>query len=70
LPGVSTETELTEITAEPVVFFDTAGCVFYESVDVEGDDASRSNENEAVVVKKWVDELVRIYVLQGFVELI
>ncbi|QRV84843.1 DNA polymerase alpha subunit A [Ceratobasidium sp. AG-Ba] len=59
LPGVSTEPELAEITAEPVVFFDTAGCEFYEKADAEGgDDASRSNENEATLVKKWVDELV------------
>jgi DNA polymerase alpha-associated DNA helicase A len=59
LPGVSTDTDLAEITAEPVVFFDTAGCEFYEKLDGEGgDDGSRSNENEAAIVKKWVDELV------------
>lgn len=59
LPGVSTDQELDEITAEPVVFFDTAGCEFYEKVDNDGgDEGSRSNENEATVVKKWVGELV------------
>lgn len=59
LPGISTDQALAEVTSEPVVFFDTAGCEFYEKVDNEGgDDGSRSNENEATVVKKWVEELV------------
>ncbi|CAE6467949.1 unnamed protein product [Rhizoctonia solani] len=59
LPGVSTDQELAEVTSEPVVFFDTAGCEFYERVDSEeGGDGSRSNENEATLVKRWVEELV------------
>ncbi|KAG8686809.1 hypothetical protein FRC09_013908 [Ceratobasidium sp. 395] len=59
LPGVSADPELSEVTTEPVVFFDTAGCEFYEKVDADGgDDGSRSNENEATIVKKWVDELI------------
>ncbi|EUC61245.1 P-loop nucleoside triphosphate hydrolase [Rhizoctonia solani AG-3 Rhs1AP] len=60
LPGVSTDQGLAEVTSEPVVFFDTAGCEFYERVDSEGggDGGSRSNENEATLVKKWVEELV------------
>ncbi|KAG8691523.1 hypothetical protein FRC11_002113 [Ceratobasidium sp. 423] len=60
LPGVSTDQGLAEVTSEPVVFFDTAGCEFYERVDNEGggDDGSRSNENEATLVKRWVEELV------------
>ncbi|KAH7337710.1 AAA domain-containing protein [Rhizoctonia solani] len=60
LPGVSTDQGLAEVTSEPVVFFDTAGCEFYERVDNEegGDEGSRSNENEATLVRKWVEELV------------
>ncbi|KAJ1301038.1 hypothetical protein OPQ81_003459 [Rhizoctonia solani] len=60
LPGVSADQGLAEVTSEPVVFFDTAGCEFYERVDNEegGDEGSRSNENEATLVKKWVEELV------------
>jgi DNA polymerase alpha-associated DNA helicase A len=62
LPGVSTDQGLAEVTSEPVVFFDTAGCEFYERADSEGrgDEGSRSNENEATLVKKWVEELVRL----------
>ncbi|QRW25820.1 P-loop containing nucleoside triphosphate hydrolase protein [Rhizoctonia solani] len=53
LPGVSADQGLAEVTSEPVVFFDTAGCEFYERVDGEGDrdEGSRSNENEATLVK-------------------
>ena len=54
----------------PVVFFDTAGCEFFErsEADSEGNvkvvkgslgEGSRSNENEAVVVAKWARKLVR-----------
>ncbi|CAE6428013.1 unnamed protein product [Rhizoctonia solani] len=62
LPGVSTDQGLAEVTSEPVVFFDTAGCEFYERADSEGrgDEGSRSNENEATLVKKWVEELVSV----------
>ncbi|KAG8720180.1 hypothetical protein FRC08_000966 [Ceratobasidium sp. 394] len=71
LPGVSTDAELAEITAEPVVFFDTAGCEFYEKVDAEGgDDGSRSNENEATIVKKWVDELIMVGLTAGQIAII
>lgn len=43
----------------PVVFFDTAGCEFFERTDGSGgDDGSKCNENEAEVVRKWVVELV------------
>ncbi|KAG9082568.1 hypothetical protein FRC06_004931 [Ceratobasidium sp. 370] len=71
LPGVSADAELAEITAEPVVFFDTAGCEFYEKVDAEGgDDGSRSNENEATIVKKWVDELITAGLTAGQIAII
>lgn len=45
-----------EDTAEPMVFIDTAGCGFEESVDVEGE--SKSNEGEAEIVVKHVRSLV------------
>ncbi|KAG8995697.1 hypothetical protein FRB94_008851 [Tulasnella sp. JGI-2019a] len=50
----------------PVIFFDTAGCEYFERVggdDNEGngkgdEEGSRRNENEASVVKIWVGKLV------------
>ena len=52
-----------EVLEPPVVFFDTAGCEFYERT--EGDDGdkvlgegSKSNENEAEIVVKWARKLV------------
>ncbi|WWC94533.1 hypothetical protein V866_001379 [Kwoniella sp. B9012] len=54
--------------APVVVFFDTAGCEFYERT--EGDDqdskksgigeGSKSNENEAGVVTKWARKLIEL----------
>lgn len=49
-----------ELLGTPVVFFDTAGCEYYERLDGDGDEGSRCNENEATVVKNYVDELVSI----------
>lgn len=46
-----------ETLETPVVFFDTAGCEYYERLDGDGDEGSRCNENEATIVKNWVDEL-------------
>lgn len=51
---------------QTMVFFDTAGCEFYERTEGEGDtkgsigEGSKSNENEAVVVCKWARKLVRL----------
>jgi DNA polymerase alpha-associated DNA helicase A len=47
------------------IFFDTAGCEFYERTEGDGEqkslgEGSKSNENEAVVVCKWARKLVRI----------
>ncbi|KAF5392749.1 hypothetical protein D9757_000845 [Collybiopsis confluens] len=53
-----------EILGTPVTFFDTAGCEYFERVDGEGglgsgdEEGSRCNENEAIVVKQWIDGLV------------
>lgn len=54
----SSEEDEKEILGTPVVFFDTAGCEYYERVDGDGDEGSKCNENEVMVVKKWVEELV------------
>ncbi|WVQ79994.1 hypothetical protein IAT38_002095 [Cryptococcus sp. DSM 104549] len=54
---------------ETVVFFDTAGCEFYERTEGEGEggntkgaigEGSKSNENEAEIVAKWARKLVSL----------
>ncbi|KAF8128688.1 AAA domain-containing protein [Boletus edulis] len=52
------EETVQEILGSPVVFFDTAGCEYYERLEGDGDEGSRCNENEALVVKKWTEKLV------------
>ena len=52
------EEEEKEVLCTPVVFFDTAGCEYVERSDGDGDEGSRCNENEATVVKNWVEKLV------------
>ena len=61
LPNVTKtpEEDAQEVLGTPVVFFDTAGCEYFERLEGEGDEGSRSNENEATIVKNWVDTLVR-----------
>lgn len=53
------EEAIKEVLGTPVVFFDTAGCEYFERLEGDGDEGSRCNENEAMVVKSWVDKLVR-----------
>lgn len=48
-----------DVLGFPVVFFDTAGCEYFEKAASPEIDGSKSNENEAVLVKSWVDQLVR-----------
>lgn len=48
----------TEILETPLVFFDTAGCEYFERNEGDSDEGSKCNENEVLVVKKWVDQLV------------
>ncbi|KAI0080422.1 P-loop containing nucleoside triphosphate hydrolase protein [Panus rudis PR-1116 ss-1] len=57
--------EETEVLGTPVVFFDTAGCEYFERVEGEGgdDEGSKCNENEVTVVKMWVDCLISVGVL-------
>jgi DNA polymerase alpha-associated DNA helicase A len=60
LPEAKPESEEDEkeVLGTPVVFFDTAGCEYYERLEGDGDEGSRCNENEATVVKNWVGNLV------------
>ncbi len=62
LPNAKADSEEDEkeILATPVVFYDTAGCEYFERVEGDGDEGSRCNENEASVVKMWLDQLVRL----------
>jgi DNA polymerase alpha-associated DNA helicase A len=60
LPNITTTSEdVEEVLETPIVFFDTAGCEYFERVDGDSDDGSRCNENEATVVNNWVETLVR-----------
>ncbi|KAJ6625053.1 AAA domain-containing protein [Mycena sp. CBHHK59/15] len=52
-----------EVLGTPVVFFDTAGCEYFERREGDSDEGSRCNENEATVVKNWVDKLIGAGVL-------
>ncbi|ORX35634.1 putative DNA helicase [Kockovaella imperatae] len=65
LPSIldRTNEDAKETLEPPVVFFDTAGCEFYErSEGEEGDkstgEGSKSNENEAEIVVKWARKLI------------
>ena len=60
LPNAHAESEddEREILGTPIVFFDTAGCEYFERIDGDGDEGSRCNENEASVVKMWMEQLV------------
>ena len=60
LPNAKPESEedQEEVLSTPVVFFDTAGCEYYERLEGDGDEGSRCNENEATVVKSWIGNLV------------
>ncbi|KAI6015013.1 AAA domain-containing protein [Pisolithus orientalis] len=46
-----------EVLRTPVIFFDTAGCEYFERLEGDGDEGSRCNENEATVVKAWTERL-------------
>ncbi|KAI0670379.1 P-loop containing nucleoside triphosphate hydrolase protein [Trametes maxima] len=72
LPNTQAESEddEKEILGTPVVFYDTAGCEYFERVDGDGDEGSRCNENEASVVKMWVDQLASAGVLPSQIAVI
>ena len=50
-----------DLLQTPVVFFDTAGCEYFERLDGDSDEGSRCNENEATIVSNWVDKLVHLF---------
>ncbi|KAG6849713.1 hypothetical protein H0H93_006096 [Arthromyces matolae] len=54
------EDDRKEMLETPVVFFDTSGCEYFERVDGNGDEGSKCNENEATIVKNWVEKLVEV----------
>lgn len=60
LPNTSLDDadEEAEVLGTPVVFFDTAGCEYFERLEGDADEGSHCNENEATVVKNWVERLV------------
>lgn len=51
-----------DLLSHTVVFFDTAGCEFFERTDGDSKgsigEGSKSNENEAAIVAKWARKLV------------
>lgn len=55
------------VLSTPIVFYDTSGCEFFERAEDAGlDDAgSKCNENEAGVVVRWIETLVRSTGLLG-----
>jgi len=59
-----------EVLGTPIVFYDTAGCEYFERLDGDGDDGSRCNENEAIVVKNWIGRLIGCGVLTSQIAII
>ena len=58
----SSEEDEKDLLETPVVFFDTAGCEYFERLgDGDGDEGSRCNENEATIVSNWVEKLVWLF---------
>ncbi|KAG1767833.1 AAA domain-containing protein [Suillus occidentalis] len=64
------EDTIKETLGTPVVFYDTAGCEYFERLDGDNDEGSRCNENEAAVVSKWVERLVGAGLLPSQIALI
>ncbi|KAJ3482418.1 hypothetical protein NLI96_g6993 [Meripilus lineatus] len=59
-----------ETLETPVVFFDTAGCEYFERSEGDGDEGSKCNENEVTVVKNWIEQLVVCGVLPSQIAVI
>jgi DNA polymerase alpha-associated DNA helicase A len=66
-----------EVLQHPVVLFDTAGCEFFERLEStstsgskDSDEGSRCNENEAMIVKQWVEKLVGVGIDPGQIAVI
>ncbi|PRP75087.1 DNA-binding protein SMUBP-2 [Planoprotostelium fungivorum] len=56
LPSVSTQTDT--LSHVPLLFIDTAGCSYPEAEGADGE--SKSNENEAMLVKNHVEQLLHL----------
>ncbi|KAF9224765.1 P-loop containing nucleoside triphosphate hydrolase protein [Gyrodon lividus] len=67
---IKDEETIKEVLGTPVVFFDTAGCDYYERLEGDGDEGSRCNENEATVVKRWTEKLVEAGLLPSQIAII
>ncbi|PPQ77946.1 hypothetical protein CVT25_015421 [Psilocybe cyanescens] len=65
-----TEEDAKEFLESPVVFFDTAGCEYFERLDGDGDEGSRCNENEGTIVQNWIQNLVEVGVLPSQIAVI
>ncbi|THH10425.1 hypothetical protein EW145_g1317 [Phellinidium pouzarii] len=59
-----------EILGAPIVFFDTSGCEYFEKSNEHEDEGSKCNENEAMLVKSWVDKLVGAGILPSQIAVI
>ncbi|KAF8153052.1 P-loop containing nucleoside triphosphate hydrolase protein [Crassisporium funariophilum] len=59
-----------DLLQTPVVFFDTAGCEYFERLDGDGDEGSRCNENEGTIVHNWVEKLVEVGILPSQIAII
>ncbi|KAF8802852.1 P-loop containing nucleoside triphosphate hydrolase protein [Phlegmacium glaucopus] len=59
-----------DLLQTPVVFFDTAGCEYFERLDGDGDEGSRCNENEGTIVSNWVDKLVQVGIVPSQIAII
>ncbi|KAF8960877.1 AAA domain-containing protein [Flammula alnicola] len=72
LPNTQADSEEDEkeYLQTPVVFFDTAGCEYFERLDGDGDEGSRCNENEATIVNNWVVKLVEVGILPSQIAII
>ncbi|KAH8101747.1 P-loop containing nucleoside triphosphate hydrolase protein [Cristinia sonorae] len=71
LPNIPEDAEDDEdVLKTPVVFFDTAGCEYFERTEGDSDEGSKCNENEVTVVKNWVDKLITAGVLPAQIAVI
>lgn len=68
--NAASEDDEKEILGTPVVFYDTAGCEYFERLEGDGDEGSRCNENEATVVKNWIEQLVSAGILASQIAVI
>ncbi|THG97172.1 hypothetical protein EW145_g7665 [Phellinidium pouzarii] len=59
-----------EILGAPIVFFDASGCEYFEKSNEREDEGSKCNENEAMLVKSWVDKLVGAGILPSQIAVI